>query len=422
MDERMEVADILLRYEKLDMALEVLEELREEFPNEKDIYYKLAKVYEKKGFFDKSLEMLNNVRIMYPKDGQVYFKIAVIYQMKDQLDKCFEFLSLAIKNGFASEEVMYYKGLAYEAEDDLNKAIYNYNKSLSSNKNYLPSKYRKYAIFMRMNRVDDAKAVIEDMIKYNADEYDGYGLKFMLNAKEKNMEEALKTLETAKAVFNDYSPLKLDYVKYHIVKEQYDEALEIISSINEEDAYYEDFIICKAKILSFKGKDAEVIELLNDDLVYNEENSELIFMLALLNYKTSRLENAFNNLDILCNMEDLNNDYCKMAVILKAYALREKGQEQEAIEQFKEAYKILKIQNLSNPYDINTLLYRCITLIEAKEYKKCHEILNGIDRLGEENYLKKADEIRKLMAIKKDEKKDHIILEKEIITGILDKR
>ncbi|WP_455487421.1 tetratricopeptide repeat protein, partial [Clostridium sp.] len=175
MDERMEVADILLRYEKLDMALEVLEELREEFPNEKDVYYKLAKVYEKKGFFDKSLEMLNNVRIMYPKDGQVYFKIAVIYQMKDQLDKCFEFLSLAIKNGFASEEVMYYKGLAYEAEDDLNKAIYNYNKSLSSNKNYLPSKYRKYAIFMRMNRVDDAKAVIEDMIKYNADEYDGYG-------------------------------------------------------------------------------------------------------------------------------------------------------------------------------------------------------------------------------------------------------
>ena len=83
---------------------------------------------------DKSLGMLNNVRIMYPKDGQVYFKIAVIYQMKDQLDKCFEFLSLAIKNGFASEEVMYYKGLAYEAEDDLNKAIYNYNKSLSSNK------------------------------------------------------------------------------------------------------------------------------------------------------------------------------------------------------------------------------------------------------------------------------------------------
>ena len=66
----------------------------------------------------------------------------------------------------------------------------------------------------------------------------------------------------------------------HIVKEQYDEALEIISSINEEDAYYEDFIICKAKILSFKGKDAEGIELLNDDLVYNEENSELIFLLV----------------------------------------------------------------------------------------------------------------------------------------------
>ena len=39
MDERIEVADILLRYEKLDMALEVLEELREEFQNEKDIYF-----------------------------------------------------------------------------------------------------------------------------------------------------------------------------------------------------------------------------------------------------------------------------------------------------------------------------------------------------------------------------------------------
>ena len=171
MGERIEMADILLRYEKFDMALEVLEELREEFPNKKEIYYKLAKVYEKKGFFDKALEILNNVRMIHPKDGQVYFKMATIHQMKNQLDKCFEFLSLAINNGFASEEVMHYKGLVYEAEDDLNKAIYNYNKSLSSNKNYLPSKYRKYAIFMRMNRVDDAKAVIEDMIKYNADEY-----------------------------------------------------------------------------------------------------------------------------------------------------------------------------------------------------------------------------------------------------------
>ena len=36
--------------------------------------------------------------------------------------------------------------------------------------------------------------------------------------------------------------------------------------------------------------------------------------------------------------------------------------------------------------------------------------------------LKKADEIRKLMTIKKDEKNNDIILEKEIITGILDKR
>ena len=83
---------------------------------------------------------------------------------------------------------------------------------------------------------------------------------------------------------------------------------------------------------------------------------------------------------------------------------------------------MLKIQNLSNPYDINTLLYRCITLIEAKEYKKCDEILNGIDRLGEENYIKKADEIRKLMDIKKDERNEDIILEKEIIIGILNKR
>ena len=106
----------------------------------------------------------------------------------------------------------------------------------------------------------------------------------------------------------------------------------------------------------------------------------------------------------------------------KGLCFKGKREEARGIEQSKEAYKILKIQNLSNPYDINTLLYRCITLIEAKEYKKCHEILNGIDRLGEENYLKKADEIRKLMAIKKDERKKSCSFRKEIITGILDKR
>lgn len=422
MEERMEVADILLKYEKLDMALEALEELKEDFPMEKEIYYKISKVYEKKGFYNKSLDVLNNLRAMYPKEGEIYFKIATVYKLMEMQDKCFEFLSLAINNGFESEKVMFYKGLVYEAENNMDRAIYNYNKALNSNRNYLEPKYRKYSIFMKLNKTNDAKAVIEDMIKYNGDEYDGYNLKFLLSVKEKNMDEALKTLERASEVFNDYSPLKLDYVKYYIIKKQNDEALEIINSISEEDAYYEDFIICKAKILSFNDNNEEAIELLNDINVYNEENSELIFMLALLNYKIGKTHDVSKNLDILCNMEDKNSDYCKMAIILKGYALRESGNEEEAKEKFKEAYNILKIQSLSNLYDINTLLYRCITLIEADEYEKCENILNGIDKLGDEKYIKKADEIRKLMKLKNTENENCSLREKEIISDILGER
>ena len=136
--------------------------------------------------------------------------------MKEDLGKCYENLSLALNNGFSSEKVFYYKGLVKESLVKFNEAIYEYTKALRKNNGYLEARYRKYSVYMKLNMIEEAKVTLDEMIKYNGDVYDGYNLRIILALKENNNKEAYKFLQKAQSIFNDYSPLKLDFVKYYI--------------------------------------------------------------------------------------------------------------------------------------------------------------------------------------------------------------
>ena len=397
MEEKIEISDILIRFEKYDMALEVLESLQENYKNNNEIILRIAKVYEKKGLIDASIDKLKESINLDPKNGELYFKLATLFQKNEDYDKCFQYLNESIKLGYESEKVFFYKGLVFESLNKIEDSIKFYNKSLMKNNSYLPSNYRKYAIYINRNMNKEAKAVLEDMINNNADEYDGFTLMFSLEMNNHNYDKAHEILNKAKLIFNDYPPLMLDFIKYFRVKENYEKAEEIISSVNKDSEYYTEFSIEKARILALRGEYEEAISLLSSYEVYDEENIIILYLLSIFNFYIKDYKKALGYLDELEKSNDFKNEYVKYGMLIKGYCLKEINVNDDAKNYFNKLYKIYKIQSLSNPYDINTLILRVIILIELQDFEKAISLIDGIERLDADKYRKQVNSLKDII-------------------------
>lgn len=419
-EEQLEVIDILMKYNRLDMALEALFSLREQDDSIEAAYFKISEIYEKKGLFENAIEEMRKLEIKDSTSGRVKFKLATLYQQIGRLDKTFNYLSQAINNGYDSEKVFFYKGLVYEDKNDFDEAIYLYRQALMKNKSYMAPKYRLYKIYLGLNRLIEAESILNQMIINNSDDYDGYSLKILFKLKLNKFSDALEVLKLAQERFGESENVKLDFIRYYITLKEYDKALEIINEIDEKNDYYTEFMTAKAKILTIKGEYTKAIEVLTDKDVYDEENQELIYVLTLLRYKNNEFTELINTLEGIENI-DVSDDFGILIEILKAYSYLSINEKNKAEATFRNLEKLLKIQSSSNPYDTNLILYRMIVLIELDEFNKVEVLKDGLIKLDKEKFENVITQIQNLKTLRmiRDTEKFDIKVQKEIITSIL---
>ncbi|WP_371025364.1 hypothetical protein LZ906_007335 [Paraclostridium ghonii] len=417
--EQLEVIDILMKYERYDMALESLFNIRENNDKIEDVYFKIADIYEKKGLISKAIEEMRKLEFINEKSMDVKFKLATLYEQEGRLDKTFHYLALAINNGYDSEKVFFYKGLVYENENKYDEAIMFYKQALMKNISYMPPKYRLYYIYLNMNRKLEAENILNQMIKNNSDDYDGYSLKILFDLNNRKYDDVYKTLELAKERFGQLDALKLDYIKYYMILKNYDDAMEIIDNIQMDNGYYSEFMVAKSKILTIRGEYTKAIDLLIDKDVFDEENVELIYMLALLRYKNNEYSGLIDELNKV-NEIDLTTDYGRITELLKGYSYLNINKNDEAIKTFENLNKVLRVQNSSNPFDTNIILYRMIALIELGEYEKVEILKDGLFKLDKDKFENTVNEIDKLKILKESRKDGNmnIQVQRDILTGI----
>lgn len=419
-EEQLEVIDILMKYNRLDMALEALFSLKEQDDSIEAAYFKISEVYEKKGLFENAIEEMRKLEIKDNTSGSVKFKLATLYHQIGRLDKTFHYLSQAINNGYDSEKVFFYKGLVYEDKNDFDEAIYLYRQALMKNKSYMAPKYRLYKIYLGLNRLIEAESILNQMIINNSDDYDGYSLKILFKLKLNKFSDTLEVLKLAQERFGESENVKLDFIRYYITLKEYDKALEIINEIDEKNDYYTEFMTAKAKILTIKGEYTKAIEVLTNKDVYDEENQELIYVLTLLRYKNNEFIELINTLEGIENI-DVSDDLGIIIEILKAYSYLNINEKNKAESTFRNLEKLLKIQSSSNPYDTNLILYRMIVLIELDEFNKVEVLKDGLIKLDKEKFENVITDIENLKTLRmiRDTEKFDIKVQKEIITSIL---
>ena len=214
-------------------------------------------------------------------------------------DLCLQYNKFIVNKEFNIKRDYFEKGISYERQMNYDFAIHMYKKVLSIDKFHLEAKERLYHIYSNTNKIDKAKEIISELLKYNNAEYIGYHYKFNSLMEEGNLKEAKTLLAKSNDIFRNMESFKLDYITYLMITGSYKEANKIVSSIEKSNCYYGTFNIRKVLILLAMGKKEEATGLLFSREIYDNENVIVNEMISLVASKNIDVKSTINHINRL---------------------------------------------------------------------------------------------------------------------------
>ena len=88
-------------------------------------------------------------------------------------DLCLQYNSFLVNKEFNIKRSYFEKGISYERQMNYEFAIHMYKKVLSIDKFHLEAKERLYHIYNNINKVDKAEEIIDELLRYNGNDYIG---------------------------------------------------------------------------------------------------------------------------------------------------------------------------------------------------------------------------------------------------------
>ena len=214
-------------------------------------------------------------------------------------DLCLPYNSFLVNKEFNIKRSYFEKGISYERQMNYEFAIHMYKKVLSIDKFHLEAKERLYHIYNNINKVDKAEEIIDELLRYNGNDYIGYHYKFNSLMKKGNIEKAETLLAKSRGMFRNLESFKLDYVTYLITNGSYKEANKILDSIEKSNCYYGIFAIRRALILLAMGKAEEASSLLFSREIYDNKNVIVSEMISLVAKKDIDIKSTINYINRL---------------------------------------------------------------------------------------------------------------------------
>lgn len=327
---------------------------------------KQAEVYSIKGDYDKSNSLLKEAVIirnkLIQKDSSKY------------LDKDNEFINEVVFTFFMNKE--------YDQAVSLGEDY------IINNEEYKPLMRTMLAVYMSLGEEENAKDIVKE---YNMDKDSAYDMSVYANMQMMtgDIKGAIKTLKDAFEVDNDEINI-LDVLNqlanydrdevlnsinelvdndevynlflakiYSMDETEYDEAIDILDSLDESLKDNLVYAVLKAQLLSNKGNDKEATDIINS-IINNKENGYAKYYIEAMEYlKQGEYDKAIES----CKKSILqNNDYADNYGILLPEILIAKN-DIDSIESYfrkailKEPFNISMIINIGNYYDNNLNQY-----------------------------------------------------------------
>ena len=377
--------------EKLDRAIELDPMLMDSYKNYGDLYMATNQYQEAKDSYKKAL--------LIEKNGLLYFLYGNACFMKDEVHEGLEYYNLAISNGYDSDEMMFFMGMAYEHLNDDQMALRYFQKAYIKNPSRPDYIVKKISAELRLDLLESAEADTDELLKTAPELYDGYHIKTQLLIHNGDYDQAVSFAKAAADRFPEDADLRYDYIKALAMKKEFKTALSLLDQAAQMKYYEESkhqFLLLKAEILAEDNQYDEALQACQACIDMETEdffNGEARFMAMNLHLAKPDYAASLKHAEMLVK-KDLKDLYYYAALYYKAFCLRQLGKAEEATKAYKEANSIYRLHTLSNPGAIDVYLYRAMCLKDLEEYDKSLEILDFILGLGAEIaevYALKAD-------------------------------
>lgn len=196
-DLKFNLATLAVSSKRYPDAIKYYNELIKQDSKKPQYYLELASVYEKIGTKQDELNTLTAGRLEFPQNKDILFKLIDIYAKNESYDAILTIIDEAIKLEPENVELNYLAGYAYEDAKDIRNAKQYYNKVLRLDANNYPSNLALGLIYLK------------DFLKSKSDEDKQYAQAYLLKANEIKPYDvnALKALSTYYNAIEDFVQL-----------------------------------------------------------------------------------------------------------------------------------------------------------------------------------------------------------------------
>jgi len=365
--------------EKFDKAIELDPMIMDSYKNYGDLYMSLQEYQNAKNSYKKAM--------LIEKSGLLYFLYGNACFMNDEVHEGFENYNLAISNGYDSDEMMFFMGMAYEHMNDDNMAMRYFNKACIKNPSRPDYIVKKIGAFVRLEMYDKANEATEELLEKAPEMFDGYHIKTQLLLYEEKYDEAIEFAKAASDRFPEDADLLYDYAKSLSLAKKLDEAVKIIESAKSMKYFDEakrEFTLLEGQIFAECNDFDKAIACCKECINMESESGfdgEARFMLMNLYLAEPNYEESFNQAVDIVN-HDAEDLYYYAALYYRAFCKKQLGSTEEANKFYKEANSIYRLATLKNPAAIDIYLYRAMCLKDMEEYDKALDMLEFIEGLS----------------------------------------
>lgn len=387
----LKVGNLIQAEKKFSDAIEIDPMLMDSYKNYGDLCmvreeYKAAKEYYKKA-------------MLVEKTGILYFLYGNACFMNDELNEGLEYYNIAISEGYDSDEMLFFMGMAYEHMNDYQMAYRYFQKAYTKNPARPDYLIKKIGALIKLDMIEDAEASTNELLSAAPEYFDGYHIKIQLLIHKKEYKQAIEFAKEATARFPEDIDLMLDLVRSYAMNQEFDMAISLIENAKKMKYFDEakrDFLVLEAEVAAEKNDYDFAMKCCQECIDIEDENhfageARFILMNLYLSKPDYAMACDMANQLVQANKEDA---YYFAALYYRAFCNDHMDQKELARKLYKEANAIYRLKTLEKPAAVDIYLYRVMCLKDLEEYDKALELLEFIEEISDkiaEIYTLRAD-------------------------------
>lgn len=218
------------------------------------------------GEYQQALDLLNRLSEQDPDNGRVYFNLGTVSLLCEKYDKAVDFCSDALSRGYDHYSVYVNRALAEVKNAQLKQAESDFQNALDKAEDGA-DKWMIYTnlciVYLREKEYLKAEKYANKAVAEQPEEYQGYHLKFLLLSRRKAYDEVREMLDTVKETFSKEPQFLIDSLAVLEMQGKYTEELKLLeNNENYEEIMPIDAIRKRIHLLLMRNRREETKPLL----------------------------------------------------------------------------------------------------------------------------------------------------------------